>query len=57
MEREEIIKAVRTIKEICGKYEACYYCPFCTSSDGCVINGKIPRKWEIKREDIWRVFE
>ena len=57
MNKEEILKAVNIIKEVCLEQKSnCMDCPF-FSKDGCYITSNYPDHWEIKeKDDNWRAF-
>lgn len=54
--REEALKAINTIREICIKNKKCDDCPFYGEKAECYITRR-PDKWRIKEREIWRVFE
>ena len=52
--REEILKALRVIKETCEEYEDCEVCPLFTN-DTCNVTRRRPEKWEINDNvEVWR---
>lgn len=63
--REEILKALETIKSTCEQQEECATCPLrivdknCYSDYGCALNNHDnPTDWKIiPREESWRAFE
>ena len=63
--REEILKALQTIKSVCEEHDCCETCPFrvydedCYGDYGCTLRKHDnPAEWKIKsREENWRAFE
>ena len=63
--KEEILKALETIKNVCRQSNDCENCPFRVVNDDCYggyvcgINSECnPAEWKIKpREESWRAFE
>ena len=54
--REEILKALRTIKSVCKAHLNCDTCPL--SRNGlCVVGRQDPENWNIKSVDTWKAFE
>lgn len=59
MNKEEILKALIVIKEVCMKQKSdhCMKCPFYSTNKGCYIINDYPYNWAIQEEtDIWRAF-
>ena len=55
--KEEIIKALNIIQEVCNETDICYKCPLSDNRDGCVLQNMSPIDWDIKTsEDVWRAF-
>ena len=57
----QILNALRVIKETCAIYDECYKCPLAAGDYNCMVSDRTtPEKWKIKNdapEDIWRAFE
>lgn len=57
----DLLYALRVIKETCSKYDECYKCPLADGNYNCMVSDRTrPEKWQIKNdapEDIWRAFE
>jgi len=51
---EELLKALRLIKNTCCQHERCSKCPLCTgeSKNGfyCYMDDKLPYEWELVDE-------
>lgn len=58
MSEEEILEAVRTIKEVCSDYEgSCNNCPYGTENNGCNITSDTnPADWEIVKPQSFKAF-
>lgn len=54
--KEEILKALRTIKGVCIAHALCENCPL-SKNERCVVNEQIPEEWQIKSTDTWTAFE
>lgn len=55
--KEEIIKAVKTISEVCDEAQYCEHCPFGTSGGDCLIVRDSPASWTINgKSEIWRAL-
>jgi hypothetical protein len=54
--REEILKALRTIQNVCKEHLKCDNCPL-SKSGCCVIGRDDPLDWNIKATDTWKAFE
>lgn len=53
----EIIEALKTIKETCVETRDCKDCPFCITNR-CYLQENAPDGWEINTEEIvWRAFK
>lgn len=63
--REEILKALQTIKSVCEQHEKCDTCPLQIADQdyydnyGCAMQrNENPSDWKIKEpETVWRAFE
>lgn len=58
--KEEILKALQTIKGVCEEQDMCLTCPLRADDQGyCAIEtNNIPSEWKLKpREENWRAFE
>lgn len=44
---EDIIEALRIIKNTCEEQEDCVCCPFGDNTELCLINSIIPKEWDI----------
>lgn len=60
---EEILNALKVIKEVCAEFENCPNCPFYKFTESlswtadCVIRNKMPRRWELNTsKPAWRAF-
>lgn len=55
--QEEIINALKIIKETCASINSCQKCPFYNGA--CYINRTQPEHWNIINEQpaIWRAFQ
>ena len=49
--QEEILKALRVIKETCKEYGSCSPCPF-SRNGSCVITNVSPHNWRINEDSI-----
>lgn len=56
--KEEIMKSLNMIKEICYDSEDCQSCPFGRCDGVCNVQLKSPQTWHIKKEEkVWKAFE
>lgn len=57
--KNEILKALTIIKEVCEEFQDCTKCPYGDCMGVCgVLDRDIPASWEIKEiEEVWRAFE
>lgn len=57
--KEEILKAVTTIRDVCEEAEGCYTCPYGNCMGKCqILHGDTPNGWVVKEvEEIWRALE
>lgn len=58
--QEEIINALKVIKDECGQYEECENCPFYNEKIYCAIRDpdENPSQWDIAEEtEVWRAFK
>lgn len=53
--KQEILKALKTIQKICRENRCCT-CPF-EKNDSCIIQDQNPEDWKIRETDIWKAFE
>lgn len=51
MEKEKILKALETIKEVCEGERTCSTCPLRDWDNDCLFNGPAPCHWEINYDD------
>lgn len=59
MNKEEILKALKVIKNVCSEKKSdCEHCPFYLSNNGCQIMNKYPTFWKIQEDEDekWRAF-
>ena len=57
-EKQEILKALELIKNICKKQEHCDECSFGTRDGYCLIQDKSPEDWELNdTKPLWRAFK
>lgn len=61
--REEILQALRVIKDVCSQHDDCESCPFQVrdrfGDEGCKIqnDNDDPSEWNIKdNDDNWKAF-
>ena len=55
---EELIKALKVIKNECNKHVFCIECPLGNDSDKCCVKTTTPGCWKIiEPEEIFRVIE
>ena len=59
MNKEEIINALKMIKNVCNSLRYCTECPFyCNSNGKCLIQATIPNNWDINEDTIvWRALK
>jgi hypothetical protein len=56
--KEEILKALKTIQNVCKSHGSCSQCPFGTNDNYCEIQGRAPEDWKIgEKQAVWRAFE
>lgn len=56
--REEILKALHIIKNVCEESKDCEKCPFRYGFDDCCITMGRPDDWEMPNENTpWKAFE
>ena len=54
--KEEILKALKTIQNVCKAHQNCNDCPL--SKNGyCVLGEQDPVDWRIRATDTWKAFE
>ena len=47
---KDIIPTLKTVREICNKYNHCHECVFCNDSSGdCILRENIPEYWNLER--------
>ena len=47
---KDIIPTLKTVREICNKYNQCHECVFYNDSSGdCVLRENIPEYWNLER--------
>ena len=57
-DKQEILKALALIQNICRKQEKCGSCPFCMDDSFCQMQGQPPENWKLNNtEPIWRAFK
>ena len=57
--KEELLKALDLINEVCITIEKCHVCPLRDEEeDECYINRNTPNHWRVKidAKDDWRAF-
>lgn len=55
--REEILKALKLIQNICKNEERCDTCPFGTDNNYCILQDQSPEDWKIgENTKVWRAF-
>ena len=59
---EDIMEALKIIKNTCAEQEDCYYCPFSSgkrSGNGCLINELTPNEWCVTDNppEPWRAIQ
>lgn len=61
MEKEKILEALQTIKDVCTEQaegvDLCNRCPFGDGDGLCKILDEIPKDWRIGPTEVWRAFE
>jgi hypothetical protein len=58
--KEEIINALKVIKDECKEAESCLNCPFGNLERECLVQeGHVPEDWEINEEppETWRALK
>jgi hypothetical protein len=57
--KNEILKALTIIKEVCEEVEDCINCPYGDCMGVCqILQNDTPNSWAIKEaEEVWRAFE
>lgn len=59
MEKERILKALKTIQEVCEEQETCSTCPLRDTDNGCMLDKQeiTPCDWNINFDDRpWRAL-
>ena len=59
MEKERILKALKTIQEVCQEQDTCGTCPIRDANDDCMLRHPsiIPSTWDINFNDApWRAL-
>lgn len=55
--KEEILKALTVIQEVCNLAPNCACCPLRTQSDNCTVRSYAPHQWDIDTvHQDWRAF-
>lgn len=55
--KEEIIKALRVIQDVCNSQKDCVTCPLRKSHNCCSVSSNTPNKWRISgTNEIWRAI-
>lgn len=55
--QEEIINALKIIKETCGEYEECTHCPFADKTRACLVCEYQPSEWQLNDESTeWKAL-
>ena len=54
--RQEILKALQTIQNVCKANQCCDTCPL-AKGNWCVIQDQSPEDWKIRTTDTWKAFE
>ena len=54
--KEEILKALRTIKGVCMAHGRCEDCPL-SKNGNCDVQEQTPEGWSIRSTDKWTAFE
>lgn len=45
-EAEELLKALKLIRDTCSGYESCRRCPmYCNVNDKCALDEELPARW------------
>ena len=56
--KNEILKALTIIKEVCEEIGDCTICPCGDCMGVCLVSDDVPTSWEIKEvEEVWRAFK
>lgn len=55
--KEEILKALKVIQDVCNSHEDCGTCPLCKSNNFCSVSNATPNEWRIAgTNEIWRAI-
>jgi hypothetical protein len=55
--KEEILKALKVIQNICKSTTRCYQCPFGNDDNDCISQNRSPEEWKIgEKVEVWRAF-
>lgn len=47
---KDIIPTLKTVQEICNKYNHCHECVFYNDSSGdCILREELPERWDLER--------
>ena len=50
---KDIIPTLKTVQEICNKYNHCHECVFYNDSSGdCILREELPERWDLERISI-----
>jgi hypothetical protein len=58
--KEEIVAALKIIRDECRNSEDCMLCPFGNACPHCILQDGMPMHWDIvdvEPEKIWRAFK
>lgn len=57
--KEEIINALKVIRDVCRECITCDVCPFGKKNDICLLDEHIPDNWDITEEypEVWRALK
>ena len=55
---EEVLEALKTIKQVCLVNRRCEGCPlYSLNNRACAVTNIAPNGWNIKSQTFWKVFE
>ena len=55
--KEEIVAALKVIRDECRNSEDCTLCPFGNACYHCVLQDGMPMYWDLEPEKPWRAFK